>query len=142
VNVTPEECEQLAGALAYFCAACGREHASGDVRCLDVADRCGYPARAMKLLSILAIAWWGVMLASPPALAQVPDLGRGRALYENHCTVCHTSQVHARLQRIALSRADLREIVEKWQAQQKLAWNGQDVDDVVEFLNRTRYQFP
>lgn len=36
VDVKPDECEQLARALAYFCVACGREHASGEVRCSDV----------------------------------------------------------------------------------------------------------
>lgn len=38
VDVRPEECEQLARSLAYFCVACGRQHASGDVRCGDVAE--------------------------------------------------------------------------------------------------------
>jgi hypothetical protein len=76
-----------------------------------------------------------------PVFAQVPDPSRGRALYENHCVVCHTSQVHARVNRIAISRAEVREIVENWQAQQKLVWSAQEVDDVVEFLSRTRYQF-
>jgi hypothetical protein len=49
--------------------------------------------------------------------------------------------VHARVNRIAVSRAEVREIVEGWQRQQKLLWSAQEVDDVVEFLNRTRYQF-
>ncbi len=37
IDVTREEREQLAYALAYFCVACGREHASGDVRGCDIA---------------------------------------------------------------------------------------------------------
>lgn len=81
-------------------------------------------------------------MSLPAANAQVPDAGRGRALYENHCTVCHTAQVHARVNRLAMSRSEVRDIVEKWQAQQKLTWGTQEVEDVVEFLNRTRYQFP
>jgi mono/diheme cytochrome c family protein len=82
------------------------------------------------------------MLLMPSAWAQVPSAERGRALYENHCTVCHTSRIHARVNRIPVSRAEVREIVESWQTQQKLAWGTQEVEDVVEFLNRTRYQFP
>lgn len=37
IAVTPEEREQLAQALAYFCVACGREHVTGEVRGCDVA---------------------------------------------------------------------------------------------------------
>jgi len=79
---------------------------------------------------------------APAAYAQVPNGERGRALYENHCTVCHTSKVHTRVNRIAVTRAEVRAIVNNWQAQEKLAWTAEDVEDVVEFLNRTRYQFP
>lgn len=94
----------------------------------------------MNAARILLATLCGYAL-SAPAYAQVPDPSRGRALYENHCTVCHTSQVHTRVNRIARSRTEVREIVDKWQMQQKLAWSAQEVDDVVEFLNRTRYQF-
>lgn len=82
------------------------------------------------------------MLYVTGAGAQVPSADRGRALYENHCVVCHTANVHTRVNRLPVSRAEVRGIVEKWQAQQKLSWGTQEVDDVVEFLNRTRYQFP
>jgi mono/diheme cytochrome c family protein len=92
----------------------------------------------MVRYSVLAVG----ILFMPSTGAQVPSSERGRALYENHCTVCHTSQVHARVNRIPVSRAEVREIVERWQTQQKLAWGTQEVEDVVEFLNRTRYQFP
>jgi mono/diheme cytochrome c family protein len=81
-------------------------------------------------------------LLTPMASAQMPSVERGRALYENHCVVCHTSQVHSRVNRLPVSRVAVREIVEKWQAQQKLTWGAEEVEDVVEFLNRTRYQFP
>ena len=37
VVVTEEERERLAEDLAYFCVACGREHASGGVRHDDLA---------------------------------------------------------------------------------------------------------
>ena len=37
IAVEPEECEQMAQALAYFCVACGREHETGEVRGCDIA---------------------------------------------------------------------------------------------------------
>lgn len=75
------------------------------------------------------------------AFAQVADVERGRALYENHCQVCHTSKVHKRIHRIPVTRGEVREIVQMWQAQQKLGWGEQDINDVVEFLDRTQYRF-
>jgi len=80
-------------------------------------------------------------LFTAPAAAQIPDAARGRALYENHCVGCHTPQVHKRPNRIAVTREDVREIVDHWQRQQNLTWTDQDTADVVEFLGRTRYQF-
>ena len=95
--------------------------------------------RAAALYCILTLG----MLLMQGAGAQVPaSAERGRALYENHCVVCHTSQVHSRVNRLPVSRVEVGDIVEKWQAQQKLTWGTQEVEDVVEFLNRTRYQFP
>lgn len=81
------------------------------------------------------------MTLTAATFAQLPDAGRGKALYENHCVVCHTSKVHARVNRLPATRAEVRGIVEKWQAQQNLVWSASDVDDVVEYLNRTQYKF-
>jgi len=78
---------------------------------------------------------------APPAAAQVPDAARGRALYENHCVVCHTEKVHSRPNRIAITREEVREIVQHWGRQGNLTWSEQDTADVVEYLGRTRYRF-
>lgn len=48
VDVKPDECDHLARALAYFCVACGRQHASGEVRCRDVADAEALVIQAIK----------------------------------------------------------------------------------------------
>lgn len=72
--------------------------------------------------------------------AQIPDPERGRALYENHCMVCHTGKVHARPNRIVLSRRDAADVVNRWQTEQKLRWGQQEIDDVVEYLARTVYK--
>jgi mono/diheme cytochrome c family protein len=73
--------------------------------------------------------------------AHAQDVERGRQLYENHCQVCHTAQVHGRKNRTAFSVADLRDIVDRWQRNQKLGWNREDIEDVVHYLGTTRYFF-
>ena len=81
-------------------------------------------------------------LASAPAAwgAEVPDLERGRALYENHCVVCHTPKVHRRPAQLPLRIDDLRFIVNLWASQQGLAWSRDDIEDVVYYLDRTHYR--
>lgn len=73
--------------------------------------------------------------------SEVPDLERGRALYENHCIVCHTPKVHRRVPPLPLGEDDLRYIVKLWATQQGVRWSSEDVEDVVYYLNRTHYQF-
>jgi mono/diheme cytochrome c family protein len=82
------------------------------------------------------------LFLSVAAGAQVPaDAGRGRALYENHCQVCHTSKVHSRADRLPMNPAELRDIVDRWQREEKLRWSEQDIADVVDYLNRSRYGY-
>ncbi len=84
----------------------------------------------------------GMALFPAAAFAQgLPDPERGRALYENHCQVCHTPRVHSRVNKLPINRDELREIVDRWQREERLRWSSQDVTDVVEFLNRTRYGY-
>jgi hypothetical protein len=73
--------------------------------------------------------------------ADVPSVQRGRLLYENHCEVCHTPNIHRRPNRIPIDAAELRDIVDRWQKQERLNWSAQDVTDVVQFLRETRYRF-
>jgi len=91
--------------------------------------------RALIIAAGMAVA------AAAAQGAELPDLERGRALYENHCRVCHTEQVHGRPNRLPIDQADLRQIVDNWQKLEQLRWTTQDVDDVVWFLNQTRYRF-
>jgi mono/diheme cytochrome c family protein len=92
---------------------------------------------SLRLVSALAFA--ATFAVAVDAHAQ--NIERGRELYENHCQTCHTVQVHGRKNRMALSASDLREIVERWQRNQKLGWNREDVEDVVQYLGTTRYFF-
>lgn len=88
-----------------------------------------------------AVALLWLLLMPVVAAAQVPNLERGRALYENHCRVCHTSKVHHRTPRLPLTRGQLREIVKTWAAAENLRWSSEDIEDVVFFLNMTVYHF-
>ena len=80
----------------------------------------------------VAPAGWG---------AETPSFERGRALYENHCVVCHTAKVHRRVPPLPLGVDDLRYIVKLWASQQGLRWSSEDIEDVVHYLNRTHYRF-
>jgi mono/diheme cytochrome c family protein len=82
-------------------------------------------------LGIPAAAWGG----------ELPDLERGRALYENHCVVCHTAKVHRRVPPLPLGVDDLRFIVTVWATQEGLRWNREEIDDVVYYLDRVHYRF-
>ena len=95
--------------------------------------------RALRLSLFVLIA--GVVLAFPAAGAEMPNPERGRALYENHCVVCHTSKVHRRYPPSAIDREALRFIVKVWVEEQKLRWRSEDVEDVVQYLDRTHYRF-
>ena len=73
--------------------------------------------------------------------AEIPDLARGRALYENHCQVCHTPNIHSRPNRLPLNADELRDIVAHWSRQENLRWSPEEVEDVVFYLQQTRYKF-
>ena len=94
-----------------------------------------------RLQAAMALLCLAGTVAGPVAAQAPADIERGRALYENHCQVCHTPRVHSRVNRLPVSRAELREIVDNWQRQEALGWSSRDVADVVEFLNRTRYGY-
>lgn len=86
-----------------------------------------------------AAAFLGTAAITVDAHAQ--NIERGRELYENHCQKCHTSKVHARKNRTALSLAELRDIVNQWQGNQGLRWREDEIEDVVQYLARSRYFF-
>ncbi len=91
-----------------------------------------------------AIALFAAVSLAIPAAgrgAELPDLERGRALYENHCVVCHTPKVHRRVPRLPLGTNDLRFIVTVWASQQGVRWSPDDIEDVVLYLDRTYYGF-
>ena len=70
------------------------------------------------------------------------DASRGRALYENHCQYCHTPKIHIRPNRLPATKHEVRLLVDDWRRQANLAWTPEEVEDVLEYLNVTRYHFP
>lgn len=83
-----------------------------------------------------------VMFATHAPGAGVPDVERGRLLYDNHCIVCHTSKVHRRIPPLPMDIGQLRLIVSAWAKGQQLRWSDDDISDVVEYLDRTHYRLP
>ena len=109
-------------------------------------DRSEFPAARAnardRVRLAMSAALSALALLAAPAAAQVADAARGRALYENHCIACHTPRIHSRPAKIAITREEVRELVEHWRRQQSLTWSAQETEDVVEYLGRTRYKFP
>ena len=94
--------------------------------------------RTMRVLLLVAAAV--VALASPPAPAA--DAGRGRDLYESACIGCHGRSVHARAKTSVHDCTELRAAVARFAGIQGRNWDGEDVDDVVAWLNLRYYGFP
>jgi mono/diheme cytochrome c family protein len=83
-----------------------------------------------------------LLFLSVPALAQ--DAQRGRLLYETYCGQCHYERVHQRERSRSLvhSMADLRGQVERWAPHTGVPFTAEDIEAVVEYLNRSHYQLP
>ena len=69
------------------------------------------------------------------------DLGRGKALYQNHCRGCHESTAHVRDDRRARDLRELRRWVARWALQIEMGWNRDEVEDVTGYLNDAYYHF-
>lgn len=94
-----------------------------------------------RSLAIALLGAGALAVVLPGWGAETPNLERGRALYENHCIVCHTAKVHRRVPALPLGIGDLRYIVTLWASQQGVRWSAEDIEDVVDYLNRTHYRF-
>lgn len=81
----------------------------------------------------------GLALAGGAA-AQLPDPERGRLLYENHCSECHTPRVHRRVPSKAIDRAALRFIVRVWSEERNLRWTEREIEDVTHYLETVHYR--
>ena len=95
--------------------------------------------RSSLAVTAITIMVTGVLIL-PISSARAADAARGRLLYENECTVCHTSVVHIREDRKAKSRDEIRSWVQRWSKELKLQWESGEIDDVIEYLNDKYYQ--
>ncbi len=83
----------------------------------------------------------GLFAVAGSSSAMGADLERGKALYENHCQFCHSIKVHSRKNRWPKNLDELRGIVDLRQKETNLHWSKEDIDDVVDFLNTTQYNY-
>jgi mono/diheme cytochrome c family protein len=93
--------------------------------------------KCLRIPALIAAACLGFSAYA----AEMPNLERGRALYENHCMACHTAKVHRRVPPLPISADDLRSIVRVWAEEQKLRWGREEIEDVVHYLDRVHYRF-
>ena len=92
--------------------------------------------KQLRLLMLLLSCF-----AATTVLAQSTDVGRGEQLYENHCQVCHTSQVHFRAKSKVKSVGDILYQINRWSTELNLNWSGEEMADVLDYLNQRFYHF-
>jgi mono/diheme cytochrome c family protein len=93
---------------------------------------CAGAVAAMLLVPLAAVA------QGQPS----PAPSRGQLLYDNHCVACHNTQMHWRDKRQATDWASLKAQVRRWQAEARLGWSEDEIDDVARHLNDRIYRFP
>lgn len=97
--------------------------------------------RARRLVAGLLLGCTAAATADAAGF-RLPDPERGEILYEKHCGACHTPGIHYRRDTLPISRDELLGLVDLFRRQAGLAWTPEEIDDVVEYLNRNRYHFP
>ena len=76
---------------------------------------------------------------APPSLINKTE-SRGKLLYENHCTGCHDSTAHIRAHHKVKTINDIDHWVRRWSKDLSLKWKADEIDDVVDYLNREFYK--
>ena len=98
--------------------------------------------RSYTMRAVAGIALLSSVLSAHAAMsAYSPNVDRGRALYEARCEQCHTPNIHSRPNKRALTRDELRGTVDQMRRVSSLGWTPEEIEDVVEYLDRTRYRF-
>lgn len=81
----------------------------------------------------------GSLLISSSAYAQVTD--QGEQLHASKCQACHDSSVYTRANHFIQNRAALHAQVSRCSKQARADWTAQQIDDVVNYLDRKYYKF-
>jgi len=89
----------------------------------------------MKLYS--AVAFFVLYLNS----IQAADISNGDDLHFENCTGCHDDSVYTRDDRRVTSLSQLGKQVRFCKDAVGLTWFDDEVDDVIEYLNKTHYHF-
>ena len=97
---------------------------------------------ALALAAALGACSTSSPKASSSVAGAVPDVQRGRLLYENSCNACHTTQPHWRSKRLVATWGDLVAQVTRWQGIAGLNWASDEIRDVAVFLNEQFYHVP
>ncbi len=92
--------------------------------------------KSTLILTVL-IVWLSVI----PSRASAADAERGKALYEENCTVCHSSEKFTRTDHHVRSLNKLRTQVWNCQDGAGYDWTQVQIDDVVAYLNAEFYHF-
>jgi mono/diheme cytochrome c family protein len=82
------------------------------------------------------------LLALAPAQVFGQDAERGKQLYETHCGSCHYERLHQRERAKSKIRtlSDLRDEVTRWAPQTRRRFTFDEIEDMVQYLNRTYYR--
>src|SRR5262245_36607581 len=85
-----------------------------------------------------------VSLTAATAMTPVysADFERGRALYDNHCRMCHESLAFKRGDKIAKDYEEVRAQVNRWQTNTSLHWSVEDIENVASYVAKTYYKIP
>ena len=92
-----------------------------------------------KPLTLTLAAALGLLLLFPPV--QADERERGRLLYENHCTTCHSSTVHVRTTHKARTLEDIETQVRRWSGELGLKWRDAEVAAVRHYLGVRYYGY-
>jgi mono/diheme cytochrome c family protein len=98
--------------------------------------------RAIMFRLLIAAATAAIVTAAPAVMAQTVSPQTGEALYNMHCSACHSTQIHWRDNKLASNWAGLRTQVRRWQGNQNLNWSESDIDAVSRYLNTLYYRYP
>lgn len=89
-------------------------------------------------LKIAAFAITSLMFASQFVHA---GGGQGKALIDKHCTRCHGSSVYTRPDRQVRSLNALHQRVKMCEKPASVNWSGEELESVVNYLNKEFYRF-
>ena len=78
----------------------------------------------------------------PPKTRILNETDRGKLLYENHCSFCHSQSVHDKNSSKVHTYQDIQHWVMHWSNHLDLQWNNDDINTVTDYLNREFYHLP